>query len=497
VTASPASSRTAAPGTDAKAWYLPVADPRAWLEEVCSWNVPLAALRLLLVPGSSDDRRACGALVILNGDDPESKTAFSRVRPSALAEPYICLARRLYIPRATELHPPMSDEELRRSMHLDVQVLHPSIGLVGANDEELVRVDDLIEPPDAPAAIDWGDAIPSEWVDPHIRSVQPTAVPRNEQFIEESGEGIGGADPTALAPLPQESPLGRAAAVGSIAILSALEWLAKHLGGGGGAPAGRAGATGKGAVGKPATDNWLQQIRGWSADKLAALRGALADARAREMARLLKLLESDPDEGLRFALPLAGGAASRGVAPPSWRLGKRSTEFNLKSISSSGPADAWEAPWEVHQRLLERYRALANRELALGRYRRAAYIFGKLLDDVHAAANALKQGKFYREAAVLYRDRLNDARSAAQCLEDGGLVAEAIPLYESLGNFEKVGDLHRRLEQETEAQAAYRRAVHEATIRGDQLGAARLLETKLCAPDEALRLLVDAWPDAP
>ena len=95
---------------------------------------------------------------------------------------------------------------------------------------------------------------------------------------------------------------------------------------------------------------------------------------------------------------------------------------------------------------------LAGREMRLGRYRRAAYIYAHLLGDFTNAAAALVAGKHWREAAVLYRDKLKRPEMAAKCLEQGGLWAEAIEFYEQLGDFEKVGDLYAQLEQPEEAE---------------------------------------------
>src|SRR5436190_21747239 len=160
----------------------------------------------------------------------------------------------------------------------------------------------------------------------------------------------------------------------------------------------------------------------------------------------MDLLAKDPDRALKYALPV-GGEGHRGLAPPSNRLGERDTSFNLGRLGGGGPADFWDLPNEYRQRLVARYRELANRELRLGRYRRAAYIFAELLSDLEAAATALTAGRHWREAAILYRDRLNRPLDVAHCLEQGGLWAEAVALYESMQVYQKAGDLVRKLDQ--------------------------------------------------
>ena len=207
-------------------------------------------------------------------------------------------------------------------------------------------------------------------------------------------------------------------------------------------------------------------------------------------------MQSNPDEGLRYALPL-GGDAGRGLARPGDRLGTRNTNFNLSNFNQSRPADPWHLSYEMQEKLRANYRRLATRELQLGRHRRAAYIFAQLLGDYSSAANALKQGHHFREAAVLYRERLGQKLAAADCLCEGGLVIEAIPIYEELGLFERAGDLYQQLAQPEQAAACYRKAVNQLAAHDDHLKAAALLETKLAAPREALAMLDSTWPGKP
>jgi len=217
--------------------------------------------------------------------------------------------------------------------------------------------------------------------------------------------------------------------------------------------------------------------------------------RHREIHRLLHALETDPDRGLRFALPLNQGR-HRGIGRPGSKLVHRKTDFSLKRLYSSEPIDLWDLPYDLRQQVLAKYHELASRELRLGRFRRAAYIYAELLGNMELAASALTTGCHWREAAVLYRDQLHRPDAAARCLEQGGLWTEAIALYEELGEHEKAGDLYRQLDQLDRAQQAYRAAVAQHAGRDDCLEAARLLESKLDAPDEAVAQLSAGWPSS-
>ena len=200
----------------------------------------------------------------------------------------------------------------------------------------------------------------------------------------------------------------------------------------------------------------------------------------------MDMLNKDPDQGLQYALPLDGASApGRGFAKPTSRLIRRLVDFTLRSRSV--PADPWFVSASMRQNLAARYRELADREIRLGRHRRAAYIYASLLGDWGASAAALKAGGYYREAATLYQERLKRPFDAAVCLEEGGAWDEAISIYEKLGLHEKVGQLYRKLEQHENADRAYQAAIAWHVQHGDIMAAARLWEVELRQPEEAAR----------
>ena len=187
---------------------------------------------------------------------------------------------------------------------------------------------------------------------------------------------------------------------------------------------------------------------------------------------------------------------NRDAGRPGSKLLPHDIDFSLQRLAGGGPGDHWDLPQHLRQQLFAKYHELAGRELRLGRCRRAAYIYAELLGNLELAASALMTGRHWREAAVLYRDRLHRPDEAARCLEQGGLWTEAIALYEELAEYEKAGDLYRQLDQPDNAQQAYRAAVAKHLAQNDYLAAARLLENKLDAPDEAIAQLEAGWPSS-
>ena len=457
-----------------RAWYLPGPGPDQWLAEICRCSVPHKELRLLPVPRSRTDRRAQGVLIV----PPEQDLAGVSKR----CVPFAQAGGRLFLPLVARLEPALTERELQSCLSTEfLYVWHPACGLIAFEKDEVLSVGDLLDVA-PPSDRLWNRAETGMVFSRRLLSISPEQTLTPEQIFEEGQDGIGAEsdDLKSLPRSPHEPTKGLLAGLGRMGTQSlarAAQWFADHT---------------------PATAGkrtWVNDLGDWAGSHLAKIAEGMTAARHKEIARLLHLLNTDPDRGLRFALPLGGGGY-RGRALPGNRLGEHGVDFQLGAIRRGGPADIWNLPGEYLNRLTARYRELANREIHLGRHRRAAYIFAHLLGDHQAAANALVAGRHWREAATVYRKWLNRPQNAAKCLEEGGLWTEAIALYQELGSHEKVGDLYRDLGQEEDAVKAYRTAVADKRKRQDFLEAARLLELKLAAPDEALETLSLGWPSS-
>jgi len=476
------------------AWYIAGSDASLWLEEIVRWRVPMAELRLFVLPRSAADRSPEGVLVI-SGERP---------RAVRRAQSYRCVGEKLYLPAGARLEPPLATEEVQERVSGDVLVFHPGVGLVGFGTDEELRVVDLLARP--PVRYErWDRARPGEMLAPRLLSVMPDETPQADEVIE-SGRGIINTRRLDRLPLkPREKTkelasktrrrivrgFGRStrSAMGRIQRLGQL--LGRLAGSGRGRSRGsrhRSRRTRRTSSG-PGLFTFLD---GWASRLVSE---TLRKEREGELDRLLKAIDADPDRGLRYAPPLAD-TGSRGIAPPSSQLSRRELRFALDRLSTNHPIDRWDLSPALYIRLTEKYRDLAKREEELGRYRRAAYIYAELLGDYEAAAGALEKGEFYREAAVLFRDRVKQPLRAARCLERGGLLEEAAIAYEKLLKYMNAGDLFLRLGRDDEAKRLYRLEVAAASKSGNDISAAHVLETKLAAPEEALAQLSRAWPTA-
>jgi tetratricopeptide (TPR) repeat protein len=454
--------------TATAAWFLPGASTARWLDELTRCGLANMDTRLFVVPHSVDDQTSAGLLVVPRDADSVTES------PGGLA----CRLHggRLFVPLDAALHPPVADSELRSLSPLPISFYHPVFGLSSFELDSALRVSDLIEAP-GETADDWNSARPGSPVLSELSAVVLIQPPAIEDIFGGAEEDIASDPMGDLPPAPnepKETPSSKTSRGLRWIFAKSISEIAQHV---------------------PHTARrrtWWNDMEDWANEKLRAVSGELERLRNKELHRLLHLLDSDPEAGLRQAIPL-NSFAHRGTAPPSARLGSHPLHFDPNRIGGQR-ADFWNVPPDLQEILRRRYREMADREMQLGRHRRAAYIYAELLGDLVSAANALKQGRLYREAALLYEEHLRNPLEAARCLAEGGLLAEAIERYEKLGRWLEVADLYERAGNREAAEEAVRRVVSERLARSDILGAARLVEERLHQPDEALQILFGAWP---
>jgi tetratricopeptide (TPR) repeat protein len=450
------------------AWFLPGDSAARWLEELAQSGLSESETRLFLVPKSPEDRSPAGLLVVPVRADS------LRHQPSGLACRLIAV--RLFVPVDALLHPPVADEEVRTLCPLPINFLHPAFGLSGFEMESTLRLWHLLDLPEE-RGDDWNFARPGAPALPELQTIMLAQPPAIEDVFGGAEEEIGIEPPLDLPPAPDEPKENPLAESGR----SLRRLFAKGV---------------AGAMRQiPHTGHrrtWVNDIEDWANRQLRGVNQQLEKIRNKELNRLLHLFDTDPEAALRHALPMSA-FAHRGIAPPGGLLGTRLPNFDLSQLGGRA-ADFWNVPIDLQEVLRRRYREMADREMQLGRHRRAAYIYAELLGDLVSAAHALKQGKHFREAALLYDEHLKNPLEAARCLADGGLLVEAIERYEKLERWLDVADLQDRLGNRAAAEFAARRVVNECVAKDDILAAAKLVEQRLHATNEALEMLLQAWP---
>ena len=451
------------------AWFIPGSSGEHWLDELARCSLATLDTRLYALTSGVRSNEVAGVLVV-----PGSKIA----QPTPAGLPFKRLGARLFIPADADLVRPASDAELNRLCPYHVVVFHPAFGVQAFTAADELRISQLVAPlPQQPQ--NWNFAVAGPAPMPQLKGVFLAQPPSAQELFGDASQQIGTESPDELPPAPDEPQANPAAASGrklKRMFMQGLENILKKL---------------------PHTGSshtWVNDAENWVDRQMRQIDQQLEQLRNKELHRLLKLLETNPEAGLRHALPM-NSFAHRGIAPPAGRLGSHPLNFDPHNLGGR-PADFWNVPLDLQEVLRRRYREMADREMQLGRYRRAAYIYAELLGDLVSAAHTLKKGQHFREAAILYDEHLHNPLEAAHCLKEGGLLQEAIERYEKLNRWLDVAELQERLGNLAAAQAAVRRVIDERLTQNDFLGAAKLAEERLHSPDEAVTFLHEAWPDS-
>lgn len=454
---------------NADAWFFGGDDPVRWLDELARSGLAQTGTRLFVISASSASR-IDGLLVIPGADD--AKSTPPRAVPCQL------LAGRLFIPADAKVCPPVTEAEIRGLCPWPIAFLHPTLGLSHFEENSALRVWDLLEAPQKRAA-QWKFARHGQPPLPALSTIILARPPTLDDMFGDAPQEIGTEPLDDLPPADDEVSDG----ILSKSVRGFKRFIAKGLTRalGSGSPTGSRG-------------KWLKGVEKWANRQLGQVNEQLQKLRNKELHRLLSMLDKDPEAGLRHAIPM-NNFPHRGIAPPGARLGQRSPDFDARRLGGR-PADFWAVPYDLQEVLRRRYREMADREMQLGRHRRAAYIYAELLGDLVSAAHALKRGRFFREAALIYEEQLHNPLEAARCLAEGGLLLEAIERYEKHARWLEAAELYERLGDHASAAGAVRRVINECLEQDDILGAAKLAEERLRLPDEAIDLLRNAWPSS-
>ncbi len=418
-----------------------------------------------LARGASDPRCAGYLVVLAHSRDSELPGTVSLRRAG----------KSLFLPRDAELWPALEDTELDALFVHPVQLLLPGGRFHVFAETDSVNIEDLFALPPALAS-DWKRAQSGSRIAPSLVSIEAERAVDLTAFFGEEVRDVSARSIQELPPSLEEAQ--RAGSVrrrAQLGLARFAAWAARF------------------APKTARAPTWIDRIAKWGRGVLVE---DLQQQRADEIRRLMKLLDENPELGLRYALPV-NRDGGRGVAPPSSKLGVRNATFDMQELFGSRRSDNWNLANAQRLELEKRYRALASREFRLGRHRKAAYIYAHLLNDLRGAANVLTIGRHFREAAALWRDQLSDPAAAAACLEQGGLNEEALEIWLAHKEWRRAAALLERLGRREEARACWLRVVQLLEQRGSPLDAAEVLLHQLHEIEPALMLLARAWPNSP
>lgn len=218
------------------------------------------------------------------------------------------------------------------------------------------------------------------------------------------------------------------------------------------------------------------------------------EAALRELLRQFR--EGNLENALRRALPLGDSGDRGGVAASGTQLPFHNLLYSLGKILGNrpGPAAIWLGGYDVQRELAAEYRKAAEQAIQRGDYRRAAFIYGKLLRDYRSAAQVLAQGGLHHDAAVLFLDKVGDVLAAARAFEAAGEIDRALQLYRQKGEHLLAGDLLRHAGEEVAAIDEYHRAAEQLIASGQGFSAAGdLMLTRVGRADLALSYFEKGW----
>lgn len=209
--------------------------------------------------------------------------------------------------------------------------------------------------------------------------------------------------------------------------------------------------------------------------------------------KLMELFETNPEEALKYAIPTDTEGTGRGTKEGELNLDKRWNDFGLFGTSNdrTGGGSA-PLPDNTFHLLREKYRQTAKELIEKGDFRKAAFIYLKLLKERYTAASLLERGKFYQDAALIYLQS-NNKEKAAECYEKGSMIKEAIELYKELQKDEKVGDLYLSIDKKKEANFYYQKVVDSHKESKRYISAALLYRNKMKQPMKGQELLMEGW----
>lgn len=215
----------------------------------------------------------------------------------------------------------------------------------------------------------------------------------------------------------------------------------------------------------------------------------------KQLDKLLDMLRNNPDEALKYAIPLDETGSSRGQSNGRLELSKNWSVFSifadrqLSNTRSGGSVDIG----DYYGSLKEQYRKTAAELIEQRNYEKAAFVYMKLLKDDCSAAETLAKGELYQDAASIYLKLLNDKPKAAECFVQGNLIANAIDLYKELKDHEKVGDMYTILHRKKEANVYYEQVAANHKETNQYIKASLIYKNKMHLNASAQETLMKGW----
>jgi tetratricopeptide (TPR) repeat protein len=447
---------------------IPGASPRTWLAALSQLKLEEQQIHCYAVPDLRPNQ-IWGCLVVL-----------AQPVRAAVVAPYMalqCVHNYLFIPEQSRLVPELTAASLQAILFDKAHFLHPTLGLV-----------ELFEP------LDWATLLQTP--EQHsLKSHQPEEglpLPKRVRVVTVEAAPLEDSLSQLDAVVPEREDLQGAP-------LSAAEvFRLRKL------RAWRAAYYSNQNQGTPQNiwSRLQQKLRStppWT-EGLQAELDELEKRYQNPMNRLVDLLKEDPEQALRYAIPLDNGQIGRGYGADdgkgTWDWVPRWASTGLFQQGSTGGYNngrSYNVPNNKYYELQQQYRNTAAQFIQQKKFEKAAFVYLRLLRDPKRAAEVLEMGEFYEQAASIYLKYLNEEAKAAACYEKANRLEKALALYKKLERNVKVGNIYEQLGQQELALVFYEKALEDLIHKKNYLLAANFCKDIIKDLERAKQLAFAGW----
>lgn len=442
-------------------------DVRLWLQQLHLSGISLALTQVYAIPGSKVNT-IWGCLAVL----PQGHSV------DAGKNRYCQLVyNQLFIPEQALLFPALLQHELVKLLGSNLHFLHPETGLVTL--EQPVNWQQLLVLPEKAAS---AITLPSQgvYLPTAVKSLQIQADAPEDTLRQLEQESFPAQQSLEQQPLNWREKLW----------LAILRLFFKQV------------SPKTSGTGKTPKNNWWQKIKNWFkrtktpqwVQKLEQNYEALEERNKKQVDKLLEMFEKNPEEALKYAVPLDGNGSSRGGSEmAAMELTRRWNNWSLFDNASGTSGGAVGMADDYINRLRKQYHTTAAELIEKGNYEQAAFIYLKLLGEHQLAAATLEKGGLYAQAAAIYLTYCQNKSQAARCYESGNMLQRAIELYAETGQHEKAGDLCIKLNKRDDAMYQYGKVTDAYTEKRQYIKAAKIVKEKMEDTAGAQALLMKGW----
>ena len=406
----------------------------------------------------------------------------------------------LYIPEMSKVSPHIQKDEAQRLFQSEVHLFHPEVGLVSLGEpikwEELILIssEKMLDVTIPGTSIFIPRKITTFFIQPVPKDeilkdletpVQPKKIEEKPLTLAEKArlkfyEALLSGD-------LKNGKKGRSGGLGG----GALGGLGGGQGSGlGGFLGGIFGGLGGALVG--GLGDMMSGLEGMT-DSMRQDMEELQKRNKNQLEKLMDMFENNPEEAMKYAIPLDGEGTSRGDFG-EFNMTRRWDDFSLFGSGRStgtggGGVSLGDDFFKLRQQYYKTAEALANDK----KYEKAAFIYMKLLKDYAKAAQTLEKGKLYQEAAAIYLKYVKDKLKAAECYEKGLFYQEAVELYVEIKKHEKAGDLLMKMNKREVAYEQYTLLANEYISKQQYVKASLVYRNKMDDRESAQEALLKGW----